>query len=251
MYNSSAVCILICVMSLYFNASSTTTDEIHKGTAELIHDQQNCRFENHFQISGRLHHGQTRATESTIYFGSRKGTDRGALARYNITRVDLKTFTFSAMSKSRSIDNSVLRPSPNAWCSPWLRTLISMARLDTNPYKFRHNNISEFSLYVNGKLVPSEGLTLEMDYENMSVMCYRALFVSSGIHHSNPGLQVTCDIYMNGYWCSCLISFPTGVPRRHTRHSIRMALSRSNCNLASYYPSRSHACCSTNVTVQS
>jgi hypothetical protein len=33
-----------------------------------------------------------------------------ALARYKITRVDLKTFTFSAGSKSRSIDNAVPDP---------------------------------------------------------------------------------------------------------------------------------------------
>jgi hypothetical protein len=34
----------------------------------------------------------------------------------------------------------------------------------TNPYKSRHY-ISEFSLYVNGKRVPNEGLTLDMDHE--------------------------------------------------------------------------------------
>ena len=32
--------------------------------------------------------------------------------------------------------------------------------VDTNPYKFR-----EYSLYVNGKLVPSVSLTLDMDHE--------------------------------------------------------------------------------------
>ena len=35
---------------------------------------------------------------------------KGVLARYIITRVDLNTFTFSAVSKSRSIDNAVLDP---------------------------------------------------------------------------------------------------------------------------------------------
>jgi len=36
----------------------------------------------------------------------------GALARYNMTSVELKTFTFSAGSKSLSIDNAVLVPVP-------------------------------------------------------------------------------------------------------------------------------------------
>ena len=34
--------------------------------------------------------------------------ESGAFGRYNMTSVDLKTFTFSAVSKSRSINNSVL-----------------------------------------------------------------------------------------------------------------------------------------------
>ena len=53
------------------------------------------------------------------------------LARYNLTRIDLKTFTFSAGSKSPSIANAVLGPSLNACCSQWLWTLISLANWTT------------------------------------------------------------------------------------------------------------------------
>jgi len=68
----------------------------------------------------------------------------------------------------------------------------------TNPYKFRHYDIGEFSLYVNGRRVQSEGLSLDMDNEKTSVMGYRTLFEGSGIHHSNTGLQITSDMYING-----------------------------------------------------
>ena len=34
----------------------------------------------------------------------------------------------------------------------------------------------------------------------MSVMGYRTLFEGSGIHHSNTGLQITHDMYINGYF---------------------------------------------------
>jgi hypothetical protein len=34
--------------------------------------------------------------------------------------------------------------------------------VDTNHYKFRHYDISEFSLYVNGRRLPSECLSLDM-----------------------------------------------------------------------------------------
>ena len=63
--------------------------------------------------------------------------------------------------------------------------------VDTNPYKFRHYDMSEFSLYVNGGRVPFEGLSLDMDQEETFVKCYGTLFEGSGIHPSNTGLQIT------------------------------------------------------------
>jgi len=48
----------------------------------------------------------------TILEAQEKAVEKGAIARYIMTRVDIKTFTFSAGSKSRSIDNAVLEPSP-------------------------------------------------------------------------------------------------------------------------------------------
>jgi len=39
-----------------------------------------------------------------------------------------------------------------------------------------------------------------MDHEKTSVMVYRTLFEGSGIHHSNSGLQITHDMYINCYF---------------------------------------------------
>ena len=90
-------------------------------------------------------------------------------------------------------------------CSPLpKRLLFTMMKnadfngsVDTNSYKFKHYDISEISLNVNGKRVPSEGLTLNMDHEKTSVIGSRTLFEVSGIHHSNTGLQITQDMYIN------------------------------------------------------
>jgi len=95
--------------------------------------------------------------------------EKWALARYNMTRDDLKTFTFSAESKSRSIDNAVLGPLPKRLLLTMMKNADFNGSVHTSPYKFRHYD-SEFSLYVNGKRVPSEGLTLDMDNEETSVM---------------------------------------------------------------------------------
>jgi len=70
----------------------------------------------------------------------------------------------------------------------------------TNPFNFRHCDLDSFALCVNGKQIPSEGLTLGMNHEKTSVMGYRTLFEGSGIHHSNAGLQITHDMFIAGYF---------------------------------------------------
>jgi len=72
--------------------------------------------------------------------------ERGALARYNMTSVDLKTFTFSAGSKSRCMDSAVLGPLPKRLLFSMIKNSDFNGSLYTNPYKFRHYDISEISL---------------------------------------------------------------------------------------------------------
>jgi len=93
-----------------------------------------------------------------------------ALARYNITRVDLKTFTFSATSKSWSIYNAVLGPSPNGCCSPRLRTLISKAQLTQPPTNLSVTISANFRFKWTGKHVHNVGLILDMHHEKTYVM---------------------------------------------------------------------------------
>ena len=54
--------------------------------------------------------------------------------------------------------------------------------LHTNPYKFRQYGISEFSFDVNGKIVPSDVLTLDMHHYEASAMGYMIIFERSGLH---------------------------------------------------------------------
>ena len=53
---------------------------------------------------------------------------------------------------------------------------------------------------MNAKQVPNEGLSLGIDHEKTFVMGYRTLFEVSGIHHSKSGLQITHDMYFDGYF---------------------------------------------------
>jgi hypothetical protein len=55
-------------------------------------------------------------------------------------------------------------------------------------------------MFVNDRQVPNETLTSDMSHEKTSVIAYKTLFEGSGIHHSNSGLQVTHDMFINGYF---------------------------------------------------
>jgi len=91
--------------------------------------------------------------------------------------------------------------------------------LNSNPNKLQHYDISDFLLFVNCKQFAKEGLTLGMDHEILSVMGYRTLFEESGIHNSNTGLQITHDIYINGYLILLFHLTPDrGASEGHTFH---------------------------------
>jgi hypothetical protein len=125
---------------------------------------------------------------------------KGYSARYNFTRFELKTFTFAKGSQSLSIDNAVLGVLPKRLLFPMVRNTDFLGTKDSNPFKFRHYDFEHFTLYVSGKQIPSEGLSLDMGHEKTSVMGYRTLFGGSGIYHSNTGLQITPVLYINGYF---------------------------------------------------
>ena len=57
---------------------------------------------------------------------------------------------------------------------------------------------------------------LLMDDENTAVMGYRTLFEGSGIHHSNSGLQITPDKYINGFFMLVFVLTPDLAASGHT-----------------------------------
>jgi hypothetical protein len=125
---------------------------------------------------------------------------KGGVARYNMTRFELKSFTFSSGSQSLSIDNAVLGPVPKRILFTMIKFKDFLGSIDTNPYFFRHYDLRDFARYVNGKQIPGGCLSLERSHEKKKVMAYRTVFEGSGIHDSNSGLQVTPDMDVNVYF---------------------------------------------------
>jgi hypothetical protein len=58
-----------------------------------------------------------------------------------------------------------------------------------------------------------------MYHDKTSVMGYRKLFVESGIHHSNSGLQITHEMYINGFFMLVFDLTPDrSASENHTSH---------------------------------
>ena len=124
----------------------------------------------------------------------------GAIARYNMTRVEIKNFTHAKGSQSLSIDNSILGPIPKRLLFVMIDNTNFLGTLDTNPFDFHHYDMTYLTLYLNGKQIPSGGLHLDTAREKESVMAYRTLFEGSGIRHSNTGLHISHASFVNGYF---------------------------------------------------
>ena len=122
------------------------------------------------------------------------------LARSNLTRVELKTFTFSAGPQSLSINQAVMGRIPKRHLFAMIANTDFLGAINTNPYQFEHFGLRTFVMYVKGRQIPSEPLAIDTGHEKTTVMAYKTLFEGSGIHHSNSGLQITHDMYISGYF---------------------------------------------------
>jgi hypothetical protein len=135
-----------------------------------------------------------------ILIAHNKTLSKGCFARYNLTRFELKTFTFSGGPQSLSINNAVTWVLPKRLIFTMVKNTDFLGSINTNPYNFRHYNLTNFTLFVNGKQIPSESLSLDMSHEKTSVMGYTTLFEGSGIHHSDSGLLITHDMFINEFF---------------------------------------------------
>jgi hypothetical protein len=64
---------------------------------------------------------------------AQKTQNRGALSRYNVTRVELKNFTFSSGAQSLSIDNAVLGRIPKRLLFTMLKNTNFLGSMNSNP----------------------------------------------------------------------------------------------------------------------
>ena len=97
-----------------------------------------------------------------------------------------------------SIENAVLGILLKRLLFTIIRNVDFTGTADINPHIFSHFGLNYFEMYVNGRQVHSEGLSLNTADVNTCTMAYQTLFRGLGIHHGNTGIQITPTQFMKG-----------------------------------------------------
>jgi len=118
-----------------------------------------------------------------IFVAHTEALSKGCLDRYNVTRVELKTFTYAGGPPAISINNAVLGMLPKRLLFTMVKNTDFLGSRDSKPLNLRHYDLTNFTMYLNGKQIPSESLSLNLGHEKTSVRGYATLFEGTGIHH--------------------------------------------------------------------
>ena len=134
----------------------------------LLFSKENGKV--YFKILEALLYVKRVKPSSSILTSHNEALLAGYPIRYNITMIELKTFTFSAGSQSLSIDIAVLGRLPKRLIFTMVKNTDFLGNMSTNPFNFRHFYLNHFAMYVNGRQFPPEGLTLDMSRDKTAIM---------------------------------------------------------------------------------
>lgn len=120
-------------------------------------------------------------------------------ALYPYKRVEVKSYTVPANNYTLSLDNVVIGQLPNLLIFAMVDNDAYSGKRSLNPFNFKHNNLAQINLTVNGVQVPSEPLQMNYSKEPyISTRAYNTLFKATGIHYFDKGHQITKKFYDNG-----------------------------------------------------
>jgi len=125
-------------------------------------------------------------------------------AKYPIVKVEVKNVTIPSGVQGKTLDNIFLGQLPKRVIVGFVSNAAFIGNLKKNPFNFQHFNVNFFSLYIDGRQVPSKPLQPDYDGNKQFVHAYHTLFSGTGIHFLNEGNGLPRDEYANG---NCLMAF--------------------------------------------
>jgi hypothetical protein len=121
-------------------------------------------------------------------------------AHYPITHTQIKTFTASSGIQDFSINNAFTGPVPERLLVAFVKNTSFVGSASSNPFEFKHYNMTNFVLYVNGVSHPSQPLTMDCSSTMRVTRAYDTLFSSTGIHYGDRGHMITPEMFTKGYF---------------------------------------------------
>ena len=119
-------------------------------------------------------------------------------AQYAITRTSPKVFTVPRGQESQHIDNAFLGEIPKRLASCVMDNDSYNGNYKNNPFNFKHYNLTQIGLSVNGEEVPFKPLKLNFD-EKLFVTAYNTLFSGTGKFHGKSGSIIKREDYSEVY----------------------------------------------------
>ena len=121
-------------------------------------------------------------------------------AQYAIMRTTPKVFTVPRGQQSQHIDNALIDngeiPKRIAVCT--MDNDSYNGNYKKNPFNFKHYDLTQTEISVNGEEVPFKPLKLNFD-EKLFVIAYNTLFSGTGKLHGNSGSIIKREDYSEGY----------------------------------------------------
>ena len=122
------------------------------------------------------------------------------IAKYPLTRVEVKTFTIHAGVVGESIDNAILGQLSKRIIVGFVDNKAFNGDRKLNPFNFKNYGINFFSLYADGMQISSRPIQPNFSKNDpLYVETYYTLFSGTGIHFLNEGNSISRDDYANGY----------------------------------------------------
>ena len=153
---------------------------------------------------------------SSIALGHAVALKQGT-AKYPIRRVDCKVLTIPGGFGAFNPDNIFLGRIPKRIVLGLVDTEAFNGTYASNPFNFKHHNLTQVGVYVDGEQIPRKPLFLKFDAAGGQnyIAGFQSLFTGSGKLTQDTGNQITRSDYSSGYTLFCFDLTPDHCPGDH------------------------------------
>jgi len=116
-------------------------------------------------------------------------------APYPVTHSQIKRFTASSGTQQVSIDNEFHGPFPKRILIAFVKNTVFVASASMNSFHFRHYEMTNLVLFLNGAQIPSEPLTMDCSSPFFVTTAYETIISSTGIHCDDRAHMITLKMF--------------------------------------------------------